>query len=224
MSETREDILDLRLKNPFTMLVSGPTACGKTTFTRELLIRRNLLNTKPTYKVYYFYKVYQPIFDQMKQLGIVDEFVEGMCTMDFLEKNVDKQDNFCSTVIIDDQALDADEDTAKMFAVGSHHYNVNIIFLCQNLFGKNKFFRDISLNSTYHVIFKNPRDKSIITNFAKQFQPGKTKEIASIFDAATKKPHSYLFIDYHQETPEDYRLLSNYLKEDEEPVHIYQLK
>ena len=47
MSETREDILDLRLKNPFTMLVSGPTACGKTTFTRELLIRRNLLNTKP---------------------------------------------------------------------------------------------------------------------------------------------------------------------------------
>ena len=87
MTDALKDILDLRLKNPFNMLVSGPTACGKTTFTRELLIR-HLLNTKPTHKVYYFYKVYQPIFDQMKQLGIVDEFIEGMCTMDFLEKNI----------------------------------------------------------------------------------------------------------------------------------------
>ena len=111
--------------------------------------------------------------------------------MDFLEKNIEKHDNSCSTVVIDNQALDADEDTAKMFEVGSHQYNVNIIFLCQILFGKNKFFRDIPLNSTYHVIFKNPCDKSIVHNFAKLFQPGKSKEIAAIFDAATKKPHSY---------------------------------
>ena len=75
MTDAPKDILDLRLKNPFTMLVSGPIACGKTTFTRELLIQRNLLNTKPTHRVYYFYKVSQPIFDQMKQLGIVDEFI-----------------------------------------------------------------------------------------------------------------------------------------------------
>ena len=216
--------IDLRLKTPFTMLVSGPTACGKTTFTRELLIRRQQLQNRPTEKVFYFYKVYQPVFDQMLASGVVDEFIDGMPTMEFLEKNIDNKPETCSTIVIDDRALEVDDDTAKMFAVGSHHYNTNIIFLCQNLFGKNKYFRDISLNSTYHVLFKNPRDKSIITNFAKQFRPGKTKEIAEIFDEATTKPHSYLFIDYHQETSEDHRLLSNYLFEDEEPMKMYKLK
>ena len=112
MTDTK-DILDLRLENPFTMLVSGTTAFGKTTFTRELLIRLILLNSKLTHKVFYFYKVYQPIFDQMKKLGIVDEFIEDMCTMKFLEKNIEKNDNNCSTVVIDDQALEADEDECK---------------------------------------------------------------------------------------------------------------
>ena len=101
MTDAQKDTLDLRLKNPFTMVVSGLTACGKTTFIRELLIQRNVLNTKLTHKLYNFYKVNQPIFNQMKQLGFDDEFMEGMCSMDFLEKNIEKHDNSYSTVVID---------------------------------------------------------------------------------------------------------------------------
>ena len=151
--------------------------------------------------MYWFYKVYQDVYGRMLELGIVDEFVQGIVTMEWVKNNIDMTNN---TVVIDDQALEATEDTAKLFSIASHHYTLNIIFICQNLFTKNKAFREISLNSTYHVIFKNPRDKSSITNFAKQFSPGRTRDLANIYQKATKKPHTYLFIDYHQETEDEY--------------------
>ena len=118
-------------------------------------------------------------------------------------------------------ALEATADTAKLFSIGSHHYHVNIIFLCQNLFTQNNFFRDISLNSTYIILFKNVRDKQQITNFAKQFAPGKNKSFLNIFTNATSEPHSYLFLDNHQKTADSHRILSNYLEENNRPITIW---
>ena len=147
------------------MLVSGPSNSGKTTFVKNLLVRRNVLYDKPPRKVFWFYKVYQHTYDDMLRLNIVHEFIEGMCTMDWLEANLNDEDN--CTIVMDDMAMEATEDTAKIFSVGAHHAKVNVIFICQNLFTRNKYFRDISLNSTYLVLFKNcllytspsPRDK-----------------------------------------------------------------
>ena len=212
---------DLRLKCPFTMLISGPSNCGKTTFCKRLLRNRNsIYNVKPN-RVYWFYKTYQPSYDEMLQDGIVNEFVQGLPTIDWIDENINLPN---CTMVIDDMALEVTDDTAKIFSIASHHYNLNVLFITQNLFTRNNAFRYISLNTTYNVIFKNPRDKSTITNFAKQFAPGKTKTLTAIYSYATRKPHSYLFIDYHQETPEDNRILSNILGENDLPIHIYQMK
>ena len=215
------ETLDLRLKCPFTMLVSGPSNCGKTTFAKNVLLKRRTKYNKTPGKVYWFYKVYQSQYDRMLELGIVDEFVEGLVTMEWIKDNIEM--TYC-TIVIDDMALEATEDTAKIFSIASHHYNLNVIFICQNLFTKNRAFREISLNSTYHVIFKNPRDKSTISNFAKQFAPGRTRDLANIYFKATKAPYTYLFIDYHQQTPEENRIFSNVLFENENPIAIYRLK
>ena len=66
----------------------------------------------------------------------MDRFEQGMCTMEWLETIVRPN----STIIIDDMASEAKYDTAKIFTVGSHHFNVNIIFITPNLFPKNKAF------------------------------------------------------------------------------------
>ena len=212
--------VDLRLKCPFTMLVSGPSSSGKSSFVKELLLRRKVLfNSKPG-KVFWFYKVHQDWYEATQRRGVVSEFIQGMCTTDWIKDNI-TDDN--STIVIDDMALEATEDTAQLFTVASHHYNVNIIFICQNLFTKNKYFRDISINSTYIVIFKNPRDKSVITNFAKQFMPGNTKPFLKAYMEATKKPHSYLLIYFYQKTNEHHRIISNYLSENNDYPIIYKI-
>lgn len=217
LSDNETQNVDMRLKCPFSMLVSGPSNCGKTSFVLELLKQRHKLYNKTVGKVFWFYKVFQNNFTEV---DFIDQMENKMCTMEWLQDN---QVPEYSTIVIDDMALEATDDTAKLFSVGSHHYKVNIIFICQNLFTQNKFFRDISLNSTYVVLFKNVRDKQQISNFAKQFAPGKNKSFLNIFTTATKEPHSYLLLDNHQQTNDNHRIISNYLLENGTPITIWLL-
>ena len=63
-------------------------------------------------------------------------------------------------------------------------------------------------------IFKNPRDKQVIENFAKQAFPGKVQAVREAYADATEEPHSYLMIDMTQTTPERVRLIGNYMRHD----------
>ena len=56
-------------------------------------------------------------------------------------------------LVLDDLMNEADQTVANLFTKGSHHRNVNVVFLAQNLFSKNKFARTISLNAHYMVLF-----------------------------------------------------------------------
>jgi len=66
---------------------------------------------------------------------------------------------------------ETNETIANMFTKGSHHINVSIVFLAQNLFRKNKFARTMSLNAHCMVLFKNTRDLSQFANLARQMYP-----------------------------------------------------
>ena len=47
---------------------------------------------------------------------------------------------------------------ANLFSRESHHRNISVILILQNLFHQGKYCRDISLNTHYFFLFKNPRD------------------------------------------------------------------
>ena len=53
-------------------------------------------------------------------------------------------------------------DIATLFTVDGRHMNMSMIFLTQRLFVNNEYFRQISQNSDYFAIFKNPRNSSEI--------------------------------------------------------------
>jgi hypothetical protein len=97
---------------------------------------------------------------------------------------------------------------SRLFTEGSHHRNLSIIYIVQNLFDKGRSHRTVSLNAQYFVLFKNPRDKSQIDTIARQMYPGKVKFLRDAFQDATKQPFSYLIIDMHPETSEGERVLT----------------
>ena len=121
----------------------------------------------------------------------------------------------CSTgkrktlLIIDDLMSQADDRVENIFTKLSHHMNVSVLFLTQNLFFKSKQARTISLNSHYIVVFKNARDALQISNLARQMYPGHSKYMVEAFKDATSGPYGYLLIDMKPYTEETYRLRTN---------------
>jgi len=60
---------------------------------------------------------------------------------------------------------------SQLFTKGSHHRNVSLVLVTQNMFHQGPSSHDISLNSKYIVVFKNPRDKTQIVHLARQVYP-----------------------------------------------------
>lgn len=213
---------NVQLKTPFTLLVCAPTKSGKSTFVSNILREAgnpSQLYDRPPGPIYYFYNLWSPTFDQMKDEGVVERFIQGNCSMAWLKDNITPGEN--STVVVDDQAADVAKDTAQLFAVGSHQMDCNFIFLAQTTFSKNRYFRDVSLNSSYLILMKNPRDKSSISYLARQLDPDKPNFIVWAYNEATKEPFSHLLFDFNQSTPDYLRFRSNILAENGKPISIY---
>ena len=86
-----------------------------------------------------------------------------------------------------------DESVANIFTRGSHHRNVSVILLVQNLFHKNKHVRTISLNSHYLVLYKNPRDASQIANLFRQMYLTRWRFAVEAYKNATRElPESHV--------------------------------
>ena len=103
----------------------------------------------------------------------------------------------------------------NLFTRGSHHRNLSVIYIVQNLFHQRKGSRSISLNSHYLVLFNNPRDKLQIFIPAKQMYPGQTDFFLNQYEEAVKRPFGYLLIDLKTTTEDNCRLRTNVLPSEE---------
>ena len=75
--------MDPRLKHPFTGIVAGPTACGKSTWVKNLLTyQKDMIDPAPE-QVIWFYGEWQPLYDTLS--GMV-EFREGLTDLNTLNK------------------------------------------------------------------------------------------------------------------------------------------
>ena len=126
--------------------------------------------------------------------------------------------NVRNLLVLDDQmgsgASSSDSGSlAKFFTQGSHHRNLTVVYIVQNLFNQDKVMRTVSLNSHYLVLFKNPRDKSQIRALAAQMYPGGGQFLNDVFVDATSQAYGYLFLDLRPETPEELRVRTNILSD-----------
>ena len=104
---------------------------------------------------------------------------------------------------------ETDESVSKIFTKDSHHRDISVLYLTQNLFHHSKQNRTMSLNVHYLVLFKNARDASQISHLAGQMYPGKSKFLIDAYRDATSIPFSYLLIDLKPDTDDKLRIRSN---------------
>lgn len=199
------------LQHPFSMLLCGPSGSGKSFWVYQLLKRKDMINPPPK-RIIWSYKRFQPLYKDIKREVPNIEFMEG------LPPNLEC-DSFCDTqyptlFIVDDLMSDAttSNNICDIFVEGSHHRNISIICLLQNMYYKGKEMRTMSLNTHYLTVFKNPRDKQQISVLARQMYPTNPSYLLEEFERATKRAHGYLLIDLKQNTPENQRLWSDIFK------------
>jgi len=189
----------LKLAHPFTCIVAGPSGSGKTVFTTKLIENASQMIDPAPEHILWCYGVYQNFFNDLKSV----EFHEGLPD---LERFDGKQRTL---LILDDLMHETDDRVSQIFTRVSHHKNLSVLYLSQNLFYGSKQNRTISLNAHYLVLFKNARDATQISHLASQMYPGKSKYMIESYRDATSKPFTYLLIDLKPDTDDKLRLRSS---------------
>lgn len=200
--------------HPSSILIAGPSKSGKTVFVRRL-IEEKMLSPMPS-RIVLVFSEWQPEYNMLQKLQPKTEFIKGPMPNELYDSFSAQEP---SLLVLDDQmtreAYGKTDQVEKYFVQGSHHKNLSVIFILQNLFEKGRGIRTSSLNSNYLVLYKNPRDKGQVATLGRQMYPNKWRSFVAALDKATEAPHSYLLIDLTQDTPEEFRLRGNIFTSDE---------
>ena len=215
MPYSTEKCQRFQFEHPFTCMVAGMTGSGKTVWVQSLLTQAYRMINLPPERIVWCYSQWQPAYMDMLVTIPNIEFVEGIPTA--LEQDAYFNVNKRNLIVFDDQMIDAGKDKriVNLFTRGSHHRNLSVIYIVQNLFHQGKGSRSISLNSHYLVLFKNPRDKLQVLTLAKQMYPGRTEFFLRRYEEAVRRPYGYLLIDLKTTTQDDCRLRTNVLPGEE---------
>lgn len=184
--------------HPFTAIVAGPSGCGKSNFVTKFIKHMKTICNQEFGRIIWCYDEMQPLYN-LDQVY----YHNGIPDLSMFDG---KQPQL---IIIDDLMRESDGRIVDLFTKGSHHRNLSVFYITQNLFHQGKGQRDISLNSNYIIYFKNPRDQTQIRYLSRQVLPNNVKFLEDAYRNATKDAHGYLMIDLKQNTEDAYRFKTN---------------
>ena len=165
--------------------------------------------------VLYCYTIWQPCFFEMERDGV--QFHLGIPSEEYIDTFRSKS---AHTIIILDDMMEhicKSTDMECLFTKGSHHKQLTIIYLNQNLYMKGKNTRTINLNSHYIVLFRTA-DVYQIQVLGKQM--GMSKTIFEAYQDAMNDNFGYLVLDRSPCAVSDYKIRSKIFPE--EDTIIYQ--
>jgi hypothetical protein len=193
------------MQQPFTCIVAGCTQSGKTVWVKYFLENAQTTISPTPQRIIWCYGQWQPFYFDMMRIMPVIEFNEGI--PDDID-NADYLDVSQRNLMVLDYLMaqsGKDKRISDLFTKGSHHRNLSIIHIVQNIFHQGKEMRNISLNAHYIVFFKSPRDKQQISMLARQVNPGKVQEFMRSYEDAMRRPHWYLMLDLKPTTTQGKR-------------------
>lgn len=187
--------MSMKWGHPFTAILAGPTSCGKSSFIKKFLRYINVMSDTLFYEIIYCLPDDQPVDHFFLKFRVVRGVPDQSMFVDLKPR----------LVIIDDLMSETNSDVVDLFTKGSHHFNVSVMYVTQNIFNQGKGRRTISLNAHYIVAFKNPRDRVQIQTLSRQVCPENSRYIQEAYKDATDEAFGYLLFDMKQSTPDLYR-------------------
>ena len=147
----------MSFKKPTSVLIVGPSGCGKTVFVTKLLRNAHLYFENSIPNIHYCYGIWQNRYSQMKKFGV--QFHQGIPTPEDLSKMFDKTKG--GYLVLDDLMAEGENDQrmSDVFTKDSHHHNITVLYLCQDMFLPGKYAKTISQNAHYIIAFQSERDQ-----------------------------------------------------------------
>ena len=178
-----------RFKTPSSILIVGPSVCCKTCFTESLLLDhlKKKLFVSPPPTIHYCYGVGERRWYTISR--------RGSYHLPFAKKWFPKG----GLLVLDDLMYEGGEDKEllDLFTKQSHHQNITVLYLCQDMFPPGKYAKSISRNAHYIVAFKNPRDKLGMKNLLLQAFPTCWQDMMDLYQKVTERPFGYTVLDLH---------------------------
>ena len=141
---TRLTIGSKVMQHPFTCIVDGYTQSGKSVWVKKLLENAKTTISPPPERIIWFYGQWQPMYLEMIKAIPGIEFKEGIHSDIDSDEYLDVSTR--NLIVLDDLMAQSGEDKhiADIFTKGSHHRNLSVIYIVQNIFHQGRETRNIS--------------------------------------------------------------------------------
>ena len=152
---------EFSFKFPFTACLSAGTKCGKTDLALKIVKHAHEIISPPPEKIYWAYGEWQSKYNELPSHVIM---IEGLPDLELF-----KNDKSTRKLLICDDLMqlyaDKKDELCRLFCQGSHHWNLAIFHIVQNLFFNN--LRNARINSHYLLLIKNPSDRLQLMTLAR---------------------------------------------------------
>ena len=184
-------------------IIFGMSGVGKTYFILNV-IKNKLIHPFPN-KIYYMYNVEQ---DFMKTWNSIETqkitFIKGL---DFTLMDTSEP----SMLVIDDLILSTNTEVAEMFILGSHHKQISLFYITQNLFPNCNIYRTMSNNSHYMVLFTSLRNTRQLNTLARQIFAGKDLlRLLNAYKRASEKHRGFVVLSFSPLLPQELAILTDW--------------
>jgi hypothetical protein len=157
------------------------------------------------------------MYQDLSTMGV--NMVQGLPDLNEMKENTTNP----KFLVLDDlmQEMKTGKNLVQLFTRGSHHWNMSVLHIVQNLFFEG--LRTSRVNAQYIILMKNPSDQLQASTLAKQLYPGKAKFFMEAYQDACSESHGYLFIDLSQDTPDHMRLQSHVFPGELQTLYVPKL-
>ena len=212
-----------KFSHPTQIIISGPTKAGKTTLTTQILAHRDLMFANPPLQEIYWFYTMEPSISQPRALLPGVNFIQGHPTMEKLES---MDVSVPKLVVLDDMMDMVDkkatfEDLKRLFTAVSHHNNMTVIFIVQDLYVHKNMTRLANQAENILAMCNGAAGYQVAKLSNKLFGPGHEPFIRwAILHTLSHSPYGYLLLSTGAGVPECRRVRSKILPEEDNTFYI----